>query len=225
MLVLALDTSTRVGSCAVARDGALVRQDASDPAVPQASNLPAQLMTLLEETGIELAHIDVFAVATGPGSFTGLRVGIATMQGLAFAAGRPLIGVSSFDALASIGGPRRLATWIDAWRGEVFAGLYDEGREIETPTVALPGLLLARLPRTPTMFIGDGAATHQESIHAAFGDAALLAAPVAPPVAGAIARLAAIAAESGHLPGPDAIRALYVRRPDNVLPRDVRAVR
>jgi tRNA threonylcarbamoyladenosine biosynthesis protein TsaB len=222
MLVLALDTSARIGSCAVARDGVLVRQDAGDHSVAQASRLPAQLMTLLQETGIALAQIDVFAVATGPGSFTGLRVGIATMQGLAFAAGKPLVGISAFDALASIGGPGRIATWVDAWRGEVFAGLYDDGREIEAPTVAVPHVLLARLPRTPTLFIGDGAAAHRESIHAAFGDAATLAAPLAPLVAGTIARLASTAARAGHRPGPDAIRALYVRRVDSATVRDGR---
>jgi tRNA threonylcarbamoyladenosine biosynthesis protein TsaB len=214
MLVLALDTSTRVGSCAVARDGGLLRQDASDPSVPQASRLPAQLMAILQETGIELAEIDVFAVATGPGSFTGLRVGIATMQGLAFAAGKPLIGISAFDALASFGGTARIATWIDAWRGDVFAGFYDEGREAEAPTVASPAALLARLPKTPTLFIGDGVAAHRESIHAALGDAATLAVPVAPPLAGAIALLATARALAGDRPGPGSIRALYVRRPD-----------
>jgi tRNA threonylcarbamoyladenosine biosynthesis protein TsaB len=225
MLVLALDTTTRMGSCAVARDGGVVRQDASDPSVPQASKLPAQLMTTLQESGIELAQIDLFAVATGPGSFTGLRVGIATMQGLAFAAGKPLIGISALDALASIAGPTRVATWIDAWRGEVFAGLYDGGIQIEAPTLALPGVLLARLALTPTLFIGDGAAAHREAIHAALGDEAALAMPVVPLIAGTIARLATVAARSGHRPGPGEIRPLYVHRPTAERTADARAVR
>ena len=97
--------------------------------LPPATRLPLDLMTLLEHGGMKLGDVDVFAVATGPGSFTGLRIGIATMQGLAFAAGKPLVGVSGFDALARIAdaeaGGTSIATWVDAWRGEVYAALYD----------------------------------------------------------------------------------------------------
>src|SRR5690242_705499 len=132
MLVLALDTTTRAGSCAVARDGAVVFERASDTA-EYASTLPADLMTALDRAGTSLDEVDVFAVATGPGSFTGLRIGIATMQGLAFAGKKPLIGVSTFDALAERAGAGRTATWIDAWRGEVYAAVYDEGRMIKEP--------------------------------------------------------------------------------------------
>src|SRR5438045_1389790 len=99
MLVLALDTTTRRGSAALARDGAVIDLVASDPAEPPAARLPLELIRLLDRHAITLPQIDVFAVATGPGSFTGLRIGIATMQGLAFAQRRPLIGISGLDAL------------------------------------------------------------------------------------------------------------------------------
>src|SRR5688500_16230868 len=102
MLILALDTTTRAGSCAVTRASVVVRDVASDTSRPPASRLPGELMMLLDAAGVQLQDIDIFAVATGPGSFTGLRIGIATMQGLAFAAGKPLIGVSAFDALARV---------------------------------------------------------------------------------------------------------------------------
>lgn len=240
MLVLALDTTTREGSCALARDGRVLREQASDASQPQAARLPADLMTLLEQERLTLADIDIYAVSIGPGSFTGLRVGIATMQGLAFAAGKPLIGVSALDALhelaqvqlqlhstrvhsAPVQGAQaqvhnaqlhsaRVAPWIDAWRGEVYAALYEGGVEVEPPTVAHPDDLLSRLSGVPTLFIGDGAGTHANAIRAACGSAAL-ADPVMPPLAGTIARLATEAARAGHLPPPHAIRAIYVRRP------------
>ncbi len=224
MLVLALDTTTREGSCALARDGRVLREQVSDASRPQAARLPGDLVTLLEHERLTLADIDIYAVSIGPGSFTGLRVGIATMQGLAFAAGKPLIGVSALDALhAQVHSAQvpvhsaqvhsvRVATWIDAWRGEVYASLYEGGVEVEPPAVAHPDDLLRRLSGVPTLFIGDGAGTSADAIRAAHGSAAL-ADPVMPPLAGTIARLATEAARAGHLPPPHAIRAIYVRRP------------
>lgn len=246
MLILALDTTTRAGSCALARDGFVVREAASDPSRPPASRLPGELIALLDSEAVALQDIDVYAVATGPGSFTGLRIGIATLQGLAVATGKPLIGVSGFDALARIGADRkgpprtsssdaapgtsttdaartstvRVATWVDAWRGEVYAALYEGGREVEAPTVARADSLLARIEDEPTVFIGDGAATYRDLIRATLGPKACFADPIAPPLAGRIALMAAAAASAGHRPPPHAIRPLYVRRPDAELARD-----
>jgi tRNA threonylcarbamoyladenosine biosynthesis protein TsaB len=226
MLVLALDTTTRAGSSAIARDGLVLYEQASDETRPQAARLPGDLMMLLDRERLALRDVDVFAVATGPGSFTGLRIGIATMQGLAFAAGKPLIGVSALDALAAIGGGGRVATWVDAWRGEVYAALYDGGREVEPPTVEAPPAILTRLPSIGyTLFIGDGARAHAAAIDAALDGAARVAEPPVPLLAGTIATLASDAARAGELPPPHAIRPLYVRRPDAELARDARPVR
>jgi tRNA threonylcarbamoyladenosine biosynthesis protein TsaB len=237
MVVLALDTTMRGGSCALARDGIVLREIAGDAAVPQAARLPRELMALLDQTGAFLRAVDVFAVATGPGSFTGLRVGIATMQGLAFAEGKALIGVSTFDALAAIGravegaggsgrqdSPSRIATWVDAWRGDVFAALYEGDREVEPPAVAHPRDLLARVD-APTLFIGDGALTHEDVIRRTLGDEAHIAAPADPLLAGTVAVRAAVRAAAGERPLPHAIRALYVRRSDAELARMTRDAR
>jgi tRNA threonylcarbamoyladenosine biosynthesis protein TsaB len=219
MLVLALDTTTTVLSCAVARDGVVLYEDVHEGRA-HARRLPGALMALLSSAGLTLPEIDVFAVATGPGSFTGLRIGIATMQGLAFAAGKPLVGVSGLDALARIAfrvaDVATVATWVDAWRGEVYAALYRDAREAEPPRVARPDDLLRRLVGTRVLFIGDGARTFSALILQTLGASARIADPPAPALAGAIAE---IAAAERDLPPPHAIRPLYVRRPDAELAR------
>ena len=236
MLVLGLDTTTRVGSCALVRDGVVVRERASNPQLSHAEHLPGDLMALLDAAGISLDAIDVFGVAVGPGSFTGLRVGIATMQGLAFAMKRPLIGVSALDALAHVGqrlpcgsvqgpasAPVRLATWIDAWRGEVYAALYEDGCEVESASVEHPDAILSRLTDRGALrdvcFTGDGAASFAQRIREAGGN---LAEPVSPLIAAAIAQITQARALAGDRPGPEDIRPLYVRRTDAERARDAR---
>lgn len=252
MVVLALDTTSRQGSSAVAVDGRVVLEIASDASLPQAARVPGDLQALLTRAGLTLKDVDAFAVAVGPGSFTGLRVGIATMQGLAFDADKPLVGVSALDALAMIaseagehspglppgppgpGGPglRALtAAWIDAWRGEVYAALYDRVTPMEDVTVERPQNILERWSRESTTpaagyrFIGDGVASHLAVIGDALGGRAHIAETLAPSLAGAIARRASAELASGHRPAADEIRPLYVRRPDAEIARDARVTR
>jgi tRNA threonylcarbamoyladenosine biosynthesis protein TsaB len=220
MLVLGLDTTTSSASCALGRDGRVVCEEVSEAPNAHAEHLPGDLIALLDRAGIALAQIDAFAVATGPGSFTGLRIGIATMQGLAFAEQKPLVGVSAFDALARIAGRGRLvATWVDAWRGEVFAALYEDGREVEAPVVARPEVLIQALGRRPTLFIGDGALVHAETIRAMLGDVARIADPPTPPLAGMMTLMAAAEVSEGDH-SPHAIRPLYIRRTDAELAQE-----
>jgi tRNA threonylcarbamoyladenosine biosynthesis protein TsaB len=225
VLILALDTTTSAGSSALMRDGRVVCEQASDSSRAQAERLPGELAALLEHESVALSQIDALAVGIGPGSFTGLRVGIATMQGLAVALHRPLFGVSAFDALARIAYGRsrdrmRVATWVDAWRGEVYAALYQDGREVEPPTVDGPGHLLTLLAGHPTFFTGDGAAVNRVTIETALGRDAQFAEPVTPVLAGAMAALAYEEFQLGLRPLPHAIRPLYVRRSDAELARD-----
>lgn len=221
MLVLALDTTTRWGSCAVVRDGQVLREETSDPDRAHATRLPADLMTLLARADLHLREIDVFAVATGPGSFTGLRIGIAAMQGLAFASGQPLIGVSTLDALAVIAGAGQVATWVDAWRGEVYASVYQDGVALTQPVVANPADLLQRVD-AETTFIGDAAETYRALIEGSLGALGHVHVTPRPPLAATIATIAGTRALGGERPGPDAIRPIYVRRPDVEMAREAR---
>jgi len=231
MLVLSLDTTTPKASCAVARDGVVINEEPIDTSRQLALQLPGALRDILDLSAIALEEIDAFAVATGPGSFTGLRIGIATMQGLAFGQGKPLIGVSGLTALRAVASPAflgsRIATWVDAWRGDVYSSLFEDGREVGEPVVAKPADLLDALAQgtaaaytNDITFIGDGADTYRELIASRLGHTARLADPASPLLAAVIAMLATIEYKNGHRPPPHAIRPLYVRRTDAELARD-----
>ena len=234
MRVLALDTTTRAGSVALVEDGRIVDERRGDGARTHASRLPAEITTLVEAHHAALADIDLYAVASGPGSFTGLRIGIATIQGLAFVHARRVAAIAALDALAHIARADAppgtlIAAWMDAHRGEVFAALYrvtdaeafsrEALVEIEGPTVGLPGVTLARWAARgealPPRFVGDGAKLYADEIRASAPAAHVVEAPL---LAGAIGRLAL--ARPSEAVDPGAIRALYVRRPDAEIARD-----
>jgi len=231
MLVLSLDTSSAAGSAAVVRGDRVLVERAGDGSRTHGERLPRELMGVLAAAQVDLREIDRFAVSIGPGSFTGLRVGIATIQGLAFAQNKRVVPVSSFEALVFRGRdlhpPSSAATavWIDAHRGEVFAALYNaDGRELAGPTSLKPDATLdawspVLAPFDRIRFAGDGAALYRDRIAARLGERATLEAEP-PPLAGRIGLIAAAAAPRAVV--PHAVVPLYVRRPDAVLARERR---
>jgi tRNA threonylcarbamoyladenosine biosynthesis protein TsaB len=231
MVVLALDTTTRQGSVALARDGHVIATFAGDAAITHGARLPGDLVRVLETQGLGLRDVDLFAVASGPGSFTGLRIGIATMQGLAMANGKPLAGVSALDAIyhsahAQLAASTTAAAWIDAQRGQVFSAVYRDGNVIESALVDKPGDVLARWSRSgpqPNLFVGDGAATYEDVIRIAYPAARILA-PL-PPLAPSVALLAEDAVRQRGPSAPDAIRPIYIRPSDAEIVRDRKTAR
>lgn len=228
MVILALDTSSAAGSAALVRDGSVIVERAGDGSHTHGQRLPRELMDVLHEAGETLAGVDAFAVATGPGSFTGLRVGIATMQGLALAGRKPLAPVSTFEALAFLarGAASPIAVWIDAHRGQVFATLYAaDGRTVLVPPTSLTprdtlDAWATVLAAEPVQFAGDGAVLYATAIRERLANRAVLPQDV-PAIAGAIGLLAA--AEPGRGGTPHAVAPLYVRRPDVELARERQA--
>jgi tRNA threonylcarbamoyladenosine biosynthesis protein TsaB len=224
VLVLALDTTTRAGSVAVVEGGAVISQLSGDPSITHGARLPADLMRALEAAAVPIASIDLLAVAAGPGSFTGLRVGIAAMQGLAMAVNRRLVPVSSLDALAAAGadGRRCVGAWMDAQRGQVFAALYDPAgaRVLVEPSALAPKDTLtawrAAIAEGPVLFIGDGAVRYQAVLRDALGPDVWIG--ESPPLAGVIGRIAHASPDRAVL--PHAVVPIYVRRPDAEIARE-----
>jgi tRNA threonylcarbamoyladenosine biosynthesis protein TsaB len=126
MLVLAVDTSARTGSLAVLRDGSIISVAAIPRDAGFSSSLFSQLAAILTETGFSLPEFDLFAVCAGPGSFTGLRVGLTAVKAWSEVYQRPIAAVSGLQAIAarSPGRTRLIAPFFDAGRGQVFGGLY-----------------------------------------------------------------------------------------------------
>jgi tRNA threonylcarbamoyladenosine biosynthesis protein TsaB len=240
MLVLALDTTTRLGSHALVRDGHLVALGTGDPTRPHAVRLPGDVLGMLAAQTLRLEDVDAYAVAAGPGSFTGLRIGIASMQGLAFSTGRPIVGVSALEALAATGAEgqpvgRQVAAFMDALRGEVFAALYTVERhgplgpvlrEEDAPLVSAPEVVLGRWRERglrEASFIGDGAVVYRHFLEGSSLCGAMADPP--PPIAPALARIALSRLQGGGTFHPHAVEPIYVRRPDAELARDRKAAR
>ena len=101
MVILALETATRAGSLAIVTSNGDATAMTGDPARTHGVRLPAEIVAFLGAAGLTLPQVDLLAVVTGPGSFTGLRVGLATIQGLALAQGRVVVGIPTLEALAS----------------------------------------------------------------------------------------------------------------------------
>jgi len=236
MRVLALDTTTPAGSVALVEDDRVVDERAGDPSRTHAQRLPAELLSTLDRRGLALADVDLFAVASGPGSFTGLRIGIATIQGLALVRRRRAAGVSALDALAHLAAvdatPGTLiAAWMDAHRREVFSALYrvqpgaafspERLTRLDEPAAGDPAATLARWAErrdgAPAVFVGDGAVLYREVIAAHARDAAIVAPPL---MAGAVGRLALTQPGGPEAGEPGGLRPLYVRRPDVEIARD-----
>lgn len=167
MIVLALDTSTCVSSVALLNHkGGVVEK--SEPVKHHSERILPLIERVLAEAGVRLEEVEGIACGQGPGSFTGLRIGLATAKGLCYATRRPLVMVSSLQALAMnvASGERWVAPVIDAKKQEVFAGLYEmttagpvgRGREVVLP----PARLREQIDPERVLLVGEGAVVYRE---------------------------------------------------------------
>jgi ribosomal-protein-alanine N-acetyltransferase len=233
MVILALETATIAGSIALCIDGRTVART-GDASRTHGERLPRELLDWLTVNGRGLDDVDAFAVVTGPGSFTGLRVGVAAIQGLSLARQKGVVGVPTLEAMAAawvaVRGPTPplIVPCLDGQRGDVFVAAFDvtgataieDCRISIEPRVGRPeeiAELLASAGSAAEMaLIGNGARRYGAIFQRALPAARLDAVPQ--PIAEGAARIAS--RRLGTAVKPHALRPIYLRRPDAELARD-----
>ena len=221
MKILVLDTATEIGGFALVEGEQLLAQAQIRVAKSHSDSLWKELFFLLEQAGLDLKDVDLYAVTIGPGSFTGLRIGLATVKGLALAGGKPVVGVSTLEALAHnfLFCPYLICPMIDARKKEIFCAFYRHDAEKGMVQVGeqrhvKPEALLKEI-REPVLLAGSGALLYAPLLKDGLGDLALFPEPhlhlVSPFVLGA---LAFRRYREGLPSTTDELRPLYIRPAD-----------
>ena len=225
MTILGIDTATRRASVALVRGGEVAALAHLDGRSGHAGNLLTRLDALLTGAGLRPSDLAAIAVTIGPGSFTGVRIGMATAKGLAYALDVPLGGLSTLEALARAalpltGDALRLCAVIEAGKGEVYAALFRReagGLLRETEDRSWRPRDLAREVLDGAILVGDAVATVRQA--ASEDGQALMGLEPQPALAGALAVWGGTTLHPGGAYEPGALRPNYVRPSDAVVAR------
>jgi tRNA threonylcarbamoyladenosine biosynthesis protein TsaB len=202
-LILAVDTTGEYGSLALARDGKIVEEVVIHAPKGFAQVLFGEIEQLLARHSVKTSDIDCFAASSGPGSFTGVRVGLACVKGLAEAVGRPAVAVSNLAALARFGTARLRGAVIDARRDQIYGAVYDsEGRLVSPEVVARLDSWVATIPPGVEEFVSAMTLPMARVVPAPRG------------LAGKVAEIAHEKLLRGEASDPAALDANYVRQSD-----------
>lgn len=183
MLVLAIDTSTNTAACALLDDEEIKAEYFVNVGKNHSATLLPSIEHMLSVAGCKMADIDLYACTMGPGSFTGLRIGAATVKGFALASGKPVVGVSTLDALACnmSAANMTICPMLDARKSQVYTALYkisgeryDKASE-EKATEIEP---FVRGIQDDCIFLGDGATVYRPAIEKILKDRAFFASPL-----------------------------------------------
>lgn len=219
MKILAIDTSTMLGGVAVLDEAeGLIIETRLNVKTTHSERLMGEVDHALKQAGLGISHIDVFGVAIGPGSFTGLRIGVSTVKGFSYATGKPIVSVPSLEALAwnFPYSAHPVCTLFDARKKEVYAAVFrwtDRGFDRVMDEVSIRPADLVKACQEPVIFAGEGALLYRDVIVAAAGEKALFPAPQQMvPSPSNVAYLALRKALKGDFAEPLTLAPCYIRK-------------
>ncbi len=214
-LILAVDTTGDLGSIALVSEAGVVAEAELGPPGAFADVLFGAIETLLSQAGVAVTEVSAFASASGPGSFTGVRIGLTAVKGLAEATGRPAIAVSNLQALAYFGKKPLRAVVIDARRGEIYGAVYNAALEpVHEEVVMKLDAWLDSLPSGEVEVLTNSHALAEVVRSACHGDTGRHVSEAPHALAVAIGKIALDRWQRGLAQDPVEIDANYVRRSD-----------
>ena len=226
MIILAVDTSTPTGSVAVLDGDAVLAEVTVTSQETHAKRLVSAIDATLGKTDKTVADCDGFAVATGPGSFTGLRIGVSTAKGLGFATGKPVAGVSTLDALVYQfpSFPYLICPILDARKGQIYTALYESAghmkwRRVVEDCAVEPEAWLKQVG-DPCLFVGDGTSVYAELITSSLGSLAHFAPAYMNTVRGSVVGYIGMKQIlEDRTTGVEQLVPYYIRKPDAEIKR------
>ena len=220
MLVLSVDSSYSTATCALIKDDKILAEIYLNDKKQHSVILMRLIDSILKEYEIDINDIDAFIISRGPGSFTGLRIGMATLKGLAFASKKPLISVSTLDALAynSISFQGIICPIMDALRDNIYTCLYKNENNNLTPLIKEQCLNINELvtilkeQTLPIIFIGDGVAKHKEFLQENIPNSFFAPNHSNFPKASSVGELGIKKINDGVIENIDSINPIYLRK-------------
>jgi tRNA threonylcarbamoyladenosine biosynthesis protein TsaB len=226
MNILSLDTTTKTLSCAVASDEKILAEFSLFTEKTHSERLMLLIDAILKSAELDISKIDYYACTVGPGSFTGLRIGISTIKGLAYANGKRVVAISSLDALLEnvIHSPFIICPLIDARKGEVFAAFYKKGRagnslatDILTKSEEFnitPKDLVRKVDKK-TLFLGNGVPLYKKILSSGLKEKAVFAPDEMNYIKGSnVSKLALKMIKAKKTIDPEYLVPTYIREPD-----------
>jgi tRNA threonylcarbamoyladenosine biosynthesis protein TsaB len=220
MYILGIETSTTTGSVAIISESSVIAQYSLNIEITHSERLMSTVDRVLKDTGIAIGEMDGYAVAIGPGSFTGLRIGLAAVKGLALVTGKPIAAVPTLQALAwnLPHAAHPVCPMLDARKKEVYAATYRFEGPVLVHVMAEAVLSLASLSERmsgTTIFTGEASHLFRGEIQEIFGERALFAPHSAIlPSASTVAELGLEMIKRGKQADPDSLTPMYIRRPE-----------
>ena len=226
MKILAIDTSTKAGSVAITDDEEIIAERCLNADITHSETLLPAIKNIFDESGVSSSNIDLLALTLGPGSFTGIRIGVSTIKGFAFALDKPVVGVSTLEAMAR-NFPQveeEITPLVDARRGEFYTADFKwscgELKRLSEDS-ALPPEAILNKERGKTFFVGDGLIKMAESLKSSLGEKAIFSPDNDSYIKGSIvAKMALKKFHEGEILDAASFTPLYLRRSEAEINRE-----